>query len=604
MPREPPPWRGSRTIIDGKKAKLMLDNDEVIAETVGKPKGGGYFDSNQKPIGEWTFAKVLNRGTLLWDRENFYPGDPAERSMHVHYSEESYDYGTPRRLLVGYSAYTLEPVLASINPEVFYIQEDMKGEHLSGLRLETISEGCLDEGEVILHYSLTVPGNLRALKLLLLEKDWSRALHGGDLTVEGAKDLARQSAQSLYDGRTPVTVARIKPATTTQVPNHKKPCLKRSVIPDESYGPGNRQLHEILPRVKPNLWFNEPMDFVYKAPYMSNMQYPERLYHELAIFAKAHSDDKFNATAMLFAIQLWVDIEEHPDKMLEYCVAEPLPSVSLAVFVVYFEHWLKIHEHLQCLRFIHPFRLIHLLYWNDILVPYNRNSVSYVKEDAIDSERVRWYVLDAEAWDPEISVTERVDLYPFMMTGSKMVYPQDIPNRFRLSETQQAMVGMPDLRVLGSPSYPTQESETIEIAMPEAIARITFLKETSNERALTDFFDATKAGPTSQFGNSLRSGTIWTHEFQKYTYNPGRPIEEFNTPELTDVWTQLSDRRLRWLETLGVLGRVRLRTGEDGLPGYYGMPSENDERCLGDAYAGRMVQRALEDPRNRPESGS
>ncbi|RKL36620.1 hypothetical protein BFJ72_g8169 [Fusarium proliferatum] len=587
MSREPPPWRGVRTVTEGKKAKLMLDNNEVIAKTVGKLKGGGYFDSNQKPMGQWTYAKVLNRGTLLWDREIFYPGDPTERSMHVHYSEESFDYGAPRRLLVGYSAYTLEPVLASINPEVFYVQEDMQGEHLGGLTLETISEGFLEEGEVILHHSLAVPGNLRALKLLLLEKDWSRALHGGDLSVDGAKDLAHQSARSLYDGRTPVTL---------------KPNPQRSVIPDEPYGPGNRQLHEVLPRA--HLWHNGPRDFVYKAPYISNMRYPERLYHELAIFANAHSGDKFNATAMLSAVQLWVDIEEHPDRMLEYGIVEPLPSVSLAVFIVYLEHWLKIHEHLQCLRFIHPFRLIHLLYWNDILVPCSRNSVYNVEEDAIDSARVRWYVLDAEARDPEISVAERVDLYPFMISGSKMVYPQDIPHKFRLSETQQAMVGMPDLRVLGLPSYPTYDSETIEIAMPEPIARIIFLQETSGEHTLNDFFDATKAGPTSQFGNSLRSGTIWSHEFHKYTHEPGRHIGGFITRELTDIWTQLSDRRLRWLETLGVLGKVRLRTGEDGLPGYYGMPLENDGWCLDDVYAGRMVQRALEDPRNRPDSVS
>ncbi|CCT63189.1 uncharacterized protein FFUJ_00189 [Fusarium fujikuroi IMI 58289] len=496
MSREPPPWRGVHTIMEGKKAKLMLDNNEVIAETVGKLKGGGYFDSNQKPMGQWTYAKVLNRGTLLWDREISYPGDPAERSMHVHYSEESFDYGAPRPLLVGYSAHTLEPVLASINPEVFYIQEDMDGEHLGGLTLETISEGILADTKVILHHSITVPGNLRALKLLLLEKDWIRALHGGDLSVEGAKDLARQSAQSLYNGRTPFTLTRIKPATNKQIPPNKKPNIQRSVIPDEPYGPENRQLYEVLPRA--HLWHNGPQDFVYKAPYISNMRYPARLYHELA-----HSGDKFNATAMLFAVQLWVDTSKNT-----------------------------------------PTRYSNT---NDILVPCNRNSVYNVKEDAIDSARVRWYVLDAEARDPEISVAERVGLYPFMMSGSKMVYPQDIPHKFRLSETQQAMVGMPDLRALGSPSYPTEDSETIEIAMPEPIARIAFLQETSGEHTSNDFFDATGAGPTSQFGNSLRSGTIWSHEFHKYTHEPGRPIGKFITRDLTDIWTQLSDRRLRWL---------------------------------------------------------
>ncbi|TVY69781.1 hypothetical protein Focb16_v001883 [Fusarium oxysporum f. sp. cubense] len=604
MPRQPPPWRGARILIEEKNATLTSGNGDIIANTVGKLDGGGYFYSNQQPKGEWTFAKIFNRGTLLWDKDIFCPGDSVEQSMHVHYSEESYDYGAPRRLLVGYSAYTLEPVLASIDPEVFYISEDMNGEHLAGLRLETISEGFLEDSEVILHHSLTVPGNLRALKLLLLEKDWSNAFHGGDLAVEGARILANQSSRSLYDGRTPVTLARIKPATTTQVPNHKKPHMKRSVIPDQPYGPENRQLHEVLPPAKNHIWFDNPLGFVYKAPYMSNMRYPERLYHELAIFAKAHPSEKFNATAMLFAVQLWIDIEEHPNKMIEESSNEPLPSVSLAVFIVYFEHWLKIHEHLQCLNFIHPFRLIHLLCWNDILVPCHNRRASYVKEDAIDSQRLHWYVLDAEARDAEVSVGERADLYPFMMTGTKMVYPQDIPKKLRLSETQQAMVGIPDLRILGLPSYPSKASEMIGITMPEPVARITFLKETSDEYALNNFFKATEDGPTSQFGNSLKSGTIWTHEFQKYTYEPGRPIGEFIKQELVDVWTQLSDRRLAWLTTLGVLGRVQLRTGEDGLPGYYGMPLENDARYLDDAYAGRMVQRALEDPRNRLESGS
>ncbi|KAF4438655.1 hypothetical protein FACUT_4764 [Fusarium acutatum] len=582
MSREPPPWRGVRTVIEGKKSKLILNNNEVIAETVAKLKGGGYFDSNQKPKGEWVIAKLFNRGTLLWDKNIFCPGNSVEQSMHVHYCEESYDYGAPRRLLVGYSAYTLEP---------------------NGLRLETISEGFLKEEEVILHHSLTVPGNIRALKLLLLGKDWSRAFHGGDLTVESTKDLAFQSVRSLYHGRAPVTLARIQPATTTQVPNHEKPNLKLSVIPDQPYGPEILQLHEVLPRAG-SIWFNEHRGCVYKAPYISNMRYPKRLYHELAIFAKSHLSDRFNATAMLFAVQLWCDIKAHPNQMLEECVEEPLPSVSLAIFIVYFEHWLKIHEHLQCLSFIHPFRLIRLLYWNDILQPFNNEEAFYVRENAIDSQRVREYVRDAKAMDPKISVTERVDLYPFMISGSKMACPQDIPNKFRLSETRQAMVGMPDLRVLGSPSYHTKDSETIEIGIPEPIARITFLQEISGEQALTNLFNATGAGPTLQFGDSLKSGIIWTHEFQMYTPSSDLPIEAYFKRNMIDAWSRLLDRRMAWLETLAVLGKVRVRTGDDGLPGYHGMPLENDGSYLHEAYAGRMVQRALEDPRNRPEPRS
>ncbi|KAF5688111.1 hypothetical protein FDENT_5009 [Fusarium denticulatum] len=322
------------------------------------------------------------------------------------------------------------------------------------------------------------------------------------------------------------------------------------------------------------------------------------------MFAEAHLYDKFNATAMLFAVQLWCDIKDHPNNMLEPDIAEPLPFVSLAVFIIYFEHWLKIHEHLQCLSFIHPFRLIHLLYWNDILQPFNNDEAFYVKENAINSEQVQQYVRDAKAMGPRISVTEHIDFYPFMISGSKMVCPQDIPYKFRLNETRKAMIGMPDLRVLGLPSYLTKESEMIEIGMPEPIARITFLPETSCELALTNFLDTTGAGLTLLFGDSLKSGTIWTHKFQSYTPLTDLPIQAYFNGNMIDAWSRLLDRRMAWLETLGVLGKVRVRTGDDGLPGYHGMPLENDNRYLDESYAGRMVKLALEDPRKRPEPRS
>ncbi|KAF5633804.1 uncharacterized protein FTJAE_6955 [Fusarium tjaetaba] len=601
MPQASFPWMGARVLTEEKNATLTSGQGDILAKTVGRLDGGGYFYSNQRPKGEWKFTKVFNRGTLLWDKDNFCPGDSVDQSMHVHYCEESYDYGSPRRLFIGYSAYTLEPVLASINLETFYISEDMTDDHQTGLQFEATTEGFLKGDEVILHHSLTVPGNIRALKLLLLRKDWGRAFHGGDLTVEVAKDLAYQSARSLYHRRAPVTLARIQPATTAQVPNFKKSDLKRCVIPDQPYGPENLHLQDVLPR-DGSIWFERPQCFVYKAPYMSNMRYSKRLYHDLSMFAKAHSHDKFNATAMLFAVQLWCDIEEHSNNMLEQDIAEPLPSVSLAVFIVYFEHWLKIHEHLQCLSFIHPFRLIHLLYWNDILQPFNSKEAFYIKENAIDSLRVQQYVRDAKAIGSRIPVTERADLYPFMISGSRMVCPQDIPFKFRLYEARQAMVGMPDLRVLGSPSYLPTDSEIIEIGLPEPIARITFLRDTPDELAYTKVFDATEAGFTLLFGDSLKSGTIWTHEFQSYTPLTDLPIEAYVYPNMIDAWSRLLDRRMAWLEELGVLGKVRVRTGDDGLPGYHGMPLENDSRYLDEAYAGKMVKLALEDPRNRPDS--
>ncbi|KAF5584123.1 hypothetical protein FPCIR_8751 [Fusarium pseudocircinatum] len=596
MPREPPPWRGARTIIEGKKAALVSEEGIVIAKTVGNLHGGGYFDENRHLKGEWVTASVLNRGTLLWNRDRFHHLDPLSLSMQAYQDAESCDASIPVRLLVGYSAYTLEPVLAraAIKHGIYSNADD-----LAGLELEVPSEGTLSQSEVILHHALTVPGNLGALKHLLIGEDWSKALADGDLTVEHAKCLAFQSAQSLHTGQTPIVVARIQPPTTMQVPHRISPPAEQCVDSGRLHAPKNRRYREILPSTVQHHYIDfKPATFLYRAPYVSNMRYPARLYSDLAAFAKAHPGDKFNATAMLFAIEHWVTISECSTKRREPYAKEPVPEVSLAVFLVYFEHWLKIHEHLRCIAFAHPFRIIQLMYTNDILT--EGGSAFFVDESAIDSDRVRDLIYEAEAIDPNIIVDERVDIFPFMVNGTKMVLPQDCFGTFRLSPTEQALLGMPDLRILSHPSLPTKNDIEIEIAIPQAIAQITFCKPTKSDIPYTDdFFDTAEDGPTSLFGSSLKSGTIWTHEFQMYTRPSDLPIEAYFKENMSPAWSQLLNRRMAWLETLGVLGKVRVRAGKDGLPGYHGMPSEDESRSIDDAAMEKMAERALEDPRNR-----
>ncbi|KAH7269126.1 uncharacterized protein BKA55DRAFT_547889 [Fusarium redolens] len=517
--------------------------------------------------------------------------------MHVHHSEEPCDDSTRVRLLVGYSAYTLEPVLASAAATA--LEMDVHVDDLSGLELEVASEGTLSAFEAILHHSLTVPGNLRAVKHLLIKRNWEEAFAEGDVTVEHAKNLAQESAQSLYHGHSPVVVGRIKPPTTVQVPCHKMPNLEQCVNPDQLHGPKNRRFREILPNIIQHHYFNfATSTFMYQAPYMSNTRYPSRLYLDLAGFAKAHPLEKLNATAMLFAARLWVDIVDSPTKCKETYAREPVPEVSLAVFLIYFEHWLKAHEHLQCIAYIHPFRLIQRIYANDILTQGGSRDL-LIDESEIDSDRVRDLVYEAEATDPNFPIDECVDLYPFMVNGTKMVQPQCLNERFRLSPTEQALLGMPDLRILSHPSLPTTDSVDIQIAMPEAITRINFCKVSPGGYCLSNFFDAAKDDPTSLFGDSLKSGTLWTHEFQMYTHRSDLPKEAYIKRKMIDVWPQLLDRRMAWLETLGVLGKVRVRTGEDGLPGYLGMPLEEESRNINDAAMEEMVDRALKDPRNR-----
>nr|RBQ97635.1 hypothetical protein FVER53263_00144 [Fusarium verticillioides] len=362
--------------------------------------------------------------------------------MHVHHTKTSYDNPAPERLLVGYSRYTLKPVLASAEANATDLDLEVDG--LSGLDLEVDFEGPLRDYEVILHHDLTVPENLRALKRLLIKKDWETAFAGGDITVEAAKSLAQESAQSLYHGRPPVVVARIKPPTTRQVPFHKKPDLGQCLNPDQLHGLHYRRFQGVLPTVLQHHSFNfAPCNFTYKAPYISNMRYPFRLHLDLAGFAKAHPLEKLNASVILFAVQLWVDIMASPTKCKEPYAEERVPEISLAVFLIYFEHWLKVHEYLQCIAYIHPFRFIDHMYAGDIL----RRDV-HISKSSIDSNRVRYLVYEAKAIDPGISVDERMDLYPFMVNGTSMVQPQCLSEKFRMSPPKQALLGMPNPWIL------------------------------------------------------------------------------------------------------------------------------------------------------------
>ncbi|KAF9766097.1 hypothetical protein IL306_001527 [Fusarium sp. DS 682] len=587
MDEEPPSWRGARVVIKNKKAKLMLDNGDAIAKTVGKLHGSGYFDRNKLPKGDWVVAEVTARGSHLWDSHDMGP-TPEEVSNQIYGPSGQINDENPLRLLVGYTAFTLKPVFATS----YSLEEDGDevDQTLSGFQLESGPGLRIPHTKVIPHHSILVCGNIMALASLLMHSDWEEGFKNGNLDVNEAKALVVQSCYTVHNGESPIVLADTQPPITSRVPNHKVPIPSERLIPDQPRGPSNPQLRQILPNAAEFLFCDSrSRGFVYKAPYMSNLTYPPQLYEELAKFGMERRYDKLNATAMLFAVQLWVDITAHPTKMREAFTTLEVPSVSLPVFLVYFEHWLKIHEYYRCLQYAHPFCLTHNMYIKD---QCQNNYIFGIDEAAIDSEQVRSYVGMAMARYGAIPTGERVDLYPFMMSGTAMVHPKDIPQIPRLTPTQQALIGMPNLRVLGLPSYDRQKAHCRDIAMPADIAHLCFhnSQEYTYGRPYC-LFDAPESFTTCQFSDSLESGTIWSHEFQKYAAPPDLPAEMVNT------WTWRSNRRLEWLQKLGIMGRVRLRTGPDGLPYYHGMPCE-DKDLTNETIASR-VDRALQDPNNR-----
>lgn len=351
---------------------------------------------------------------------------------------------------------------------------------------------------------------------------------------------------------------------------------------------------------------------------MSNMAYPPELYENLTKFARAHVQDKFNAVAMLFALQLWVDIVEHPTRMAEYMPNKrediPIPHVPLSIFLVYFESWLKAHEDLRCLQYIHPCRVMNSMYISDL----EADSTAFlVHQHIIDEDNIRGLVLRAAARRAELPVQTRVDYYPFLMNGTSMAAPQDFNQRPPYSPTEQALIGMPSIQILGLPSFHPQPGHKRQIALPQAIARLSFhgLEVPMADPAPAHLQDVKVIGLTSQFGqNATTSRAIWSHEFcpdmdpiavrqRVWVYtpalDPSLPASHFINPVQVDTWFQKVNRRLRWLDHLGVMGKVELHCGIDGLPGFHGMPLEDEAHLIPPSSLPSVLKRAWQDPVNR-----
>ncbi|KAH7208204.1 hypothetical protein BKA60DRAFT_577625 [Fusarium oxysporum] len=61
-----------------------------------------------------------------------------------------------------------------------------------------------------------------------------------------------------------------------------------------------------------------------------------------------------------------------------------------------------------------------------------------------------------------------------MMNDTSMTHPQGLPQHPRLSKTKQAIIWMPDLRILGLPSYRRQQAPALVIDILTLVAQLSF----------------------------------------------------------------------------------------------------------------------------------
>ncbi|KAF5009705.1 hypothetical protein FDECE_4114 [Fusarium decemcellulare] len=278
-------------------AKLVANDNQVLATTVGNIHGTSFSHHEPQNVPFTESPKF------------FAPGPDGAFGTRA----QAGNLNASPCFLVGYSPYTLDFVFA-IGPRSNTNRDNVVfDDNLTTLQFRRAPQEVIVGSNTIMHHSMTVPGNIAAIKKLFIDKDWERAFDGGDISVERAKELATESRASFQEGGSLVVVARISPSLRPQVPNNGVPNLEDRVGPQS-----NRRWKECLPEVEKFLLTNGQLKrFTYKVPYMSNMVYPLELYSQLTKFARVHPRDKFNAMAMLFAVQLWVDITGDADQMLE-----------------------------------------------------------------------------------------------------------------------------------------------------------------------------------------------------------------------------------------------------------------------------------------------
>lgn len=633
--------QGLRLVHDRPTRQQFLLNaqTEALTETIGRAKGGGTLEAVQTRIGipvlvptqsaQWVVFEVLARGTHLWDLEPYARGGIAWNKMTVEGAAMVPDDKAIKCFFVGWTMGQLQPVFAHrpsatrnpsgtrsrrANREPPPLEDGWKGIDFKNVNSARIGNGA------ILHHSIAVQDNMRHIKAVLamktdeeaLEREFSNSDYDfqDGLLGETLAQLSAQNCADLNAGIAPQPFAFIAPVLSTQLAINAN--LDSLTLPNAPEGPRNRILRDRLPTAAPYLrrGHNEPASFIYQAPCMSNMAYPDELYDELRAFARKHTGDKLNATALLFATQLWVDIVEDEDFQIEPLFRaknNPVPFVPLAVFLLYFEHWVKVHSLFGLLEFGHPFRVTSQMYRTD--VAHDANAFHINPED-IDERQIRTLVAQAAAIEPNIPASTRVGLFPFLLSSSPVLPPQDIEGFVLPNRVTMALIGFPSIWILGLPSTHRQPNSRRLIAAPKIIADLSFhgIQTKLLNRFVVGLRDVGEPGVTSIMGESSRYGTIWANRFHPDEDNntairlrgrafgvpelPAGPLSSHMGFNMARLHARRMNIRILYLQRLAV-NIDDVRVGNDGLPYVPGMPFE-DEEFLITAIAGLAVHAVVQ----------
>ncbi|KAM0253979.1 hypothetical protein ACHAQJ_006992 [Trichoderma viride] len=378
--------------------------------------------------------KVLGRCRHMYHTEKFSfdtmtGGQNSKRSL----TGEIQGCGTPRTIEAAYIGFGMDmegPVFARMDAGNGIDPADHARFTLKGMALKAEpSDRWVPNTTVglatIPHYGVTIKENLQALKNLVNGEPVNN-IFDDERLAEQFRLMALLQINCLIKGECIYSIMKRRAYTSRQFPPGAD---VHGQLQDNSKPPGkgNRFLShiicdaEILARDSND---PSPSGYMYPAPLTEALEYPQELISLLVKFAHEYPNDILPLRTLLLACHLWYDTTQHPNYQLEKFMQEKkkaeqtycrVPLISLAVCLVYFQHWVRWVQWMALAEFVHPFRFFKKALETDL----RYDGLSVTSED-IDESKVAALMQQVTTRVPLIDPNHRVYLLPCMMPGTRM----------------------------------------------------------------------------------------------------------------------------------------------------------------------------------------
>lgn len=431
-------WDNETPTTSSHVAKLPLE--ECLSDHIGQRSRFLYTMTqgigNERVVfqGKWCMFNLLARACgpemRLWNHEtgSMVESDAQNDRLGVMFSKDP-SAPAPKRFYVGFSARHMEPA--------FMCETSVDGSTAPVYKVVTEPSEAPVGADLIWHHNMTVPGNIKALKSLIsgfqeCEAYFSKPRYHllKAVSQENQKFFTREPMEPL----------------TCNAPTNNPPNLGTLYLDEDGV-----DRHWSL-----------------KWPPLAHLTIPLQFIDEVKEFLRQYPMDiSMDLSTAVAATIIYFDMTDDPSSELwarESTTAGPIPSVSLAVFILYFPHMLRKVKELGLSRHIHPMRFAEVHYRRDC----GSSGSFLIDGDDINTRLLRDLYACISCKNEDQSPLWRISMLPHTFPGANLEWPAFLLNYCTAQQHDLHAIGkIPDIRTIGLPIYHPMRCSTQYVLLPE-----------------------------------------------------------------------------------------------------------------------------------------